>query len=136
MKPLLLFVFAGLLATSSCKKFIDQQKEDYVLGIMTDGRWYLQNYTEYGVDKTSDFASYEFQFYKDNKIDAISNTVTTSGTWTADINNISMTINFPASSNDMKRLSYVWKITDSYTNLVYAETTTAQGTISIRLMKK
>lgn len=136
MKPLLLLVFAGLVATSSCKKFIDKQKEDYVLGIMTDGRWYLSNYTEYGVDKTSDFVSYEFQFYKDNKIDAISNTATTSGTWTADINNISMTINFPAASNDMKRLSYVWKITDSYTNLVYAETTTAQGTISIRLMKK
>lgn len=136
MKPLLLLVFAGLMVTSSCKKFIDKQKEDYVLGIMTDGRWFLSNYTEYGVDKTSDFASYEFQFYKDNKIDAISNTVTTSGTWTADINNISMTINFPAASNDMKRLSYVWKITDSYTNLVYAETTTAQGTISIRLMKK
>lgn len=139
MKTYVLIAFAGLLATSmlSCKKFVDKQKEDYVLGIMTDGRWYLGNYTEYGADKTVDFAGYDFQFYKNNKLDAINGTaIEASGTWTADVDNISMFINFTSPSDNIKRLNYKWKIVDSYTNAVFAETTTPQGKISIRLIKR
>ncbi|MEJ7767878.1 MAG: hypothetical protein WKF89_08700, partial [Chitinophagaceae bacterium] len=63
MKRLLLCI-AGIMllsAFSSCKKKIDKRKEDYVLAIMVNGSWFLENYTENGIDNTADFKDHVFK---------------------------------------------------------------------------
>ncbi|MBE7173471.1 MAG: hypothetical protein INR73_23055 [Williamsia sp.] len=138
MKKWALFFLLGfsLLGTLSCKKFIDKQKENYLLGIMTDGRWYLQTYAEGGIDYSYLFASYEFQFYKDEKVDAISGSSVTNGTWKGDVSNLTMTSNFPSAQEPVKRLNQTWKVTDYYVDAVFAEVTTSNGLASILLRKK
>lgn len=120
----------------SCKKAIQDQKEKYVLGVMTTGRWYLENYTEYGLDKTFDFIAYEFQFFDDSKINAITATTVKTGTWQGNPSTLTMTIQFPPDDPTLNRISYPWLFTDSHIGLVFAETTTASGKITIRLRKK
>ena len=138
MKKWTLFFLLGffLLGALSCKKFVDKQKENYLLGIMTDGRWYLQTYKEGGVDYSYLFSTYEFQFYKDEKVDAISGTSATGGTWKANISNLTMTSSFPAAQDPVKRLNQTWKVTDYYVDAVFAEVTTSYGLVSILLRKK
>ena len=138
MKKLALLFFLGscLLGTPSCKKFVDKQKENYLLGIMTDGRWYLQTYSENGVDNTYLFSTYEFQFYKDEKVDAISGTSVTGGTWKGNISDLTMTSNFPSAQDPVKRLSQTWKVTDYYVDAVFAEVNTSSGVAKILLRKK
>lgn len=120
----------------SCKKTIDQQKENYVLGVLTEGRWFLENYTENDVDNTSDFQAYEFQFYENGKFDAISSSSVVSGTWLGDVDNLSFTVNFNTSDNTLLRINHVWKWLKSNVGLVFAETATPTQKISIRLRKK
>ena len=138
MKKLALLFFLGscLLAAPSCKKFVDKQKENYLLGIMTDGRWYLQLYKENGVDSSYLFSTYEFQFYKDEKVDAINGASVTGGTWKGNISDLSMSSNFPTAQDPVKRLNHTWKVTDYYVDAVFAEVNTPSGVVSILLRKK
>lgn len=129
-------VVASLFALPACKKFIDQQKENYLLKLMTDGRWYLQTYSENGVDNTVLFSGYEFQFYKNQTVDAIKSTSVTGGTWKADLSTLTFTANFANTADPLQRLNQVWKVTDSYTDAVFAEVTTPAGPVSILLRKK
>ena len=133
---LLLLLGFCLLGALSCKKFVDKQKENYLLGIMTDGRWYLKSYVEDGVDYSYLFSTYEFQFYKDEKVDAISGASATSGTWKGNVSNLTMTSNFPTAQDPVKRLNQTWKVTDYYVDAVFAEVTTSYGLVSILLRKK
>lgn len=139
MKSVLLFS-AGLLlisSFSSCKKTIDQQKEDYLLSVMTNGRWYLESYVENGTDNWVDFLGYEFQFYENEKIEAYSlMSAPQTGTWKGDIDKLTITVNFGSTNEVLKRLNYVWQYLDNRIGLVIAETTTPSGKISIRLRKK
>ncbi len=141
MKRTLLFLLTiiSLFLLPSCKKFIDQQKENYVLKIMTDGHWYVQTYSEAGLDYSYLFTGYEFQFYKNEKVDAIntlSSNATTGGTWQADVSTLNFSSNFTVATDPLQRLNHVWKITDSYTDAVFAEVSTPAGTVSILLRKK
>lgn len=135
-----LFLSAGILimtSLSSCKKSIEKQKEDYLLGVMTNGRWFLESYVENGIDNTADFKDYEFQFYEAEKLEAISSTgAVETGTWKGDVNNLTLTVNFASSSELLKRLNHVWQWVDSHVGLVFAETTTSLGKITIRLRRK
>lgn len=138
MKNWVLFFLLGgcLLGAPSCKKFVDKQKENYLLGIMTDGRWYLQSYAEGGIDYSYLFSTYEFQFYKNEKVEAIDGTAVTGGTWKGDISTLTMTSNFPSAQDPVKRLNQTWKVTDYYIDAVFAEVNTSAGIVSILLRKK
>lgn len=138
MKHLLLVLAFVWPATSflSCKKVIEDKKKEYVLQIMTNGRWYLENYIDNGNDNTADFKNYEFQFYENEKIEAITTTSTDAGTWIGDVNNRTMTVNFPVASGPLMRLNHVWKFLDTSGGVVLGETQTPTGMISIRFRKK
>ena len=125
-----------LLCVVSCKKVIEDKKKEYVLGIMTTGRWYLQSVTENGVDLTADFMEYEFQFYENKKIDAISVLRTTTGNWIEDISNLTMTVKFPQTMDALDRLNQAWKLLDSSPTAVLAEATTPNGKTRIIFRKK
>ena len=139
MRRLLLITgVLAALASSSCKKAIEEKQKQLILQAMTEGRWYVELYKDTTADVTGDFFGYEFQFYEDNKVDGIYNSVTRStGAWSADISSYSIIANFPASAGDtLRRLNYTWKLTDSYTNYVEAKTTTANGENILHLRKK
>lgn len=138
MKIIFRFLLTIFLLTSiiSCKKSIDHFKENYVLGVLTNGRWLMDNYTVNDVDITSDFSEYEFQFYDNNKMDAISGSSVVSGTWSGDASNLTFTVNLPTSDEKLIRLNYVWQWLKSNIGVIFAEHVTPTQKISIRLKKK
>ena len=125
-----------LTASFSCKKAIDKQKEDYVLDVLTNGRWFLDNYTENYLDYTYDFMQYEFQFYENGKLDAITATSVTSGTWVGNVDNLTVTVTFPVTHTELDRLTHVWQWLGANVGLVFAETVTPTQKITIRFKKK
>ena len=134
---LILLLAGSTLLSFSCKKTIQQAQKNIIIDAMTNGRWYVEQYKENTADVTGDFFGYEFQFYENGNVDGIKTPVTKSGTWSSDINNYTITANFPAAAGDtLRRLNYTWKITDSYLNYVEAKTTTANGDNILHLRKK
>ncbi len=127
-----------VVAVFSCKKSIDKLKEDYVLGVLTGGRWFLDNYTLNDADITYNFSEYEFQFYDNGKMDAINTTtsVVVPGTWSGDASNLTFTVNIPTSDPKLIRLNYVWQWLKSNIGVIFAENVTPTQKISIRLKKK
>ena len=138
MKKYLLFILAAsfLTGTPACKKTVDNKIENYIIDIMTDGRWYMYKYEENGVDITYEFDGYEFQFYKNETVDGLLNNVATRGTWKGDLSNLSMSAEFPTAGYPLKKLNATWKITDSYINAVFAESTTGMVVSKMELVKK
>jgi len=127
------FLLTGIPA---CKKTVDKKIENYIIDIMTDGRWYMYKYEENGVDITYEFDGYEFQFYKNETVDGLLNNVATRGTWKGDLSNLSMSAEFPTAGYPLKKLNATWKITDSYINAVFAESTTGMVVSKMELVKK
>ncbi len=137
MKKILLCIFSGIIILSypSCKKIIDNQKENYILNVMTSGLWYLENVNEEGNNITGNYQGFEFKFYKNGNLDAIKESMTQPGTWSGDLNNLTFTSNFP-SGLPLQKLNQVWKIKDYYPNLVKAESSTPCGLLVIQFRKK
>lgn len=125
-----------LTGMPGCKKTVDKKIENYIIDIMTDGRWYMYKYEENGVDITYEFNGYEFQFYENETVDGFLNNVATRGTWKGDLSNLSMTAEFPTAGFPLKKLNATWKITDSYLNAVFAESTTGMVVSKMELVKK
>jgi hypothetical protein len=137
MKKLLFAVFVVVAGLASCKKTVEQKQEDLLYQVITNGRWYVEQYKENTTDVTGDFFGYEFQFYNNNTVEGIKSSVSKRGTWSGDSNTKTITAAFPASAGDtLKRLTYTWKIVDSYLDFVKAETTTATGKNTLNLRKK
>jgi len=131
-----LFLLTSLFC-GSCKKFIEDQQRNIIIDAMTNGRWYVELYTDNTTDVTADFFGYEFQFYENGNVDGIKGASTKSGTWSADVNNYTITAVFPPSAGDtLKRLNYTWKIADSYLDYVKAKTMGATGENILHLRKK
>ncbi len=121
----------------SCKKSTNEKKEDYILGVMTNGRWFLEYYAENGADMTEEFNGYEFQFHESGKLDGIKNNITKSGNWSGDINTLILTVHFSSPGEILQKLNHQWQWLKANIGLVFAETQTASGTkISIRLRRK
>ena len=104
---------------------------------MVNGRWYVSQYLEGTTDVTAEFAGYEFQFYDNGKIDGIKSASTTSGTWSGDASNYTITSNFPAAAGlPLTRLNGTWKWTDSDWTYVYAYYVNGSQTNYLKLRKK
>lgn len=138
MKMIRLALFSLLLfiTLSSCKKTIEQQKEDYLLSVLTDGTWYLQNYTENDGDNTYDFIQYDFKFYDDGKMEAISTNATVTGAWKGEPSKLTFTVTFPASEPTLSRLNHEWQWVKSNVGLIFAETITPVYKKTIRLKRR
>ncbi|HTL09711.1 MAG TPA: hypothetical protein VL307_15670 [Chitinophagaceae bacterium] len=133
----LIAIISLLLFCGSCKKAIEQQQRNIIIDAMTNGRWYVEQYKQNTVDVTGEFMGYEFQFYENGGVDGIKNSSSTSGSWSTDISNYTITASFGSAANDtLKRLNYTWKITDSYLDYVEAKTTTSTGENILHLRKK
>jgi hypothetical protein len=135
-KKLLICVFALLPLTFSCNKIIEEKKKDVVVEAMTDGRWFVKEYKAGGLFVTAEFDGYEFQFFEDGKVQAILNTTITNGTWTGDVNQLTITSNFSGAQPPVSRLNGLWKITDNSWTNVSAYNLNGADTNFLQLQKK
>jgi hypothetical protein len=111
-----------LVLITSCKKNpIEQAKENYVLGIMTNGKWKVTSFVKGSADVTTNFAPYSFQFKNDLTVDAINNgNVEKTGTWNADPNALTITSTFTNANATLTLLNGTWYITNTTTTSVQA----------------
>lgn len=107
----------------SCKKYIQQQEVNYIVDLVTNGKWQITGYSDHMVNNLTDsFAGYLFQFNKDNTLYGVKFGQQTNGTWAVDVSKKSITSNFPSASYPLTLLNHTWIITDSYTDSVAAKT--------------
>jgi len=111
-----------LLGPVSCKKFIEQQKMNAMEDIITKGTWRVSRYIDHQTDVTESFSGYSFQFKTDGTVDGSFGGQTTAGTWVGDVNTRTIQSQFPPADDPLNKLNYTWKITDSYTDSVSANT--------------
>jgi len=135
-KQLLIYLFVFLPFSFSCKKAIEEKKKDIVVEAMTDGRWFVKEYKAAGIYVTSEFNGYEFQFYENGKVEAILNTNITNGTWTGDVNALTITSNFGGAPQPVSRLNGVWKLIDNSWTYVKAYYVNGADTNFLDLQKK
>ena len=135
-RHLLIYLLVFLPFSFSCKKAIEEKKKDIVVEAMTDGRWFVKEYKAAGIYVTSEFDGYEFQFYESGKVEAILNTNITNGTWTGDINALTITSNFGGAPQPVSRLNGVWKLIDNSWTYVKAYNVIGADTNFLDLQKK
>ena len=124
-KPTLLAVslLFLLIIPFSCKKFIEQQQENYIVNLVTDGTWRITGYYDHQTKNLTDsFAGYSFQFLKNNTVYGVWYGQQTNGTWSVDVGSKSITSNFPTATYPITLLNHTWTVTDSYTDSVAAKT--------------
>ena len=111
----LLLIFSG-----SCKKYTQQQEQNALVSLITNGVWVVTRYVDNGTDITSTFSGYVFQFQSNGTVIGTKAMISTPGTWSGDLNARTITSNFPSVGDPLDKLNTVWKITDSYPDSVAA----------------
>mgnify|MGYP003576195362 CR=1 FL=1 len=131
-------IVALLIMTSSlsCKKLIEKKQRQVIMDAMTNGLWMVEQYIENSDNITSVFLNYEFQFYENGTVKGMLGMNVANGTWVADVDNYTITSEFPAAGVPLELLNYTWLIKDSYMDFVKAETTTPAGKNVLHLRKK
>jgi hypothetical protein len=133
----LLIALVLVLFLSGCKKIIDQQKENFVLSVMTEGQWVVTKFVKAGDTITSDFSPYTFQFNRDYTVDAIKeNAVENKGVWDGDPNTMNISASFPNASSPLSLINGVWHIDQNSLSYVIASQNNGGGEKSLRLDKK
>ncbi len=136
-KPLpLICVCFALFAVFSCKKFIEQKKQDMLVSAITNGVWIVEQYREDTSDITAGFQGYEFRFSENGTVTGTKDGNTANGTWTGDINTRTISSNFPNIGEPVKKLNGIWLLTDTYWDYVEALMTTETGKNQLHLRKK
>jgi hypothetical protein len=121
----------------SCKKAIENKQRDMLIDAITNGEWQVHQYVEGPVDITYQFYGYSFKFEEQGAVHAkFVGSPYADGTWAGDINNFTITSQFPAATDPVNKLNGVWKLTDSYWDYVEAEMITASGKNILHLLKK
>jgi hypothetical protein len=107
----------------SCKKYIQQQEENAIVASVTNGVWFVQEYLQNDSDITASFSGYLFKFNANNTVAGTQNGISVQGTWSVNISAQTITSIFPGAPLPLRNLNETWKITDSYTNFVVANST-------------
>jgi hypothetical protein len=116
------FLLLLFMVPYSCKKYIQQQEQNALVNLVTQGTWRVTGYVDHDTNITANFAGYSFQFDQNGTVYGILNSQQTKGTWTASVSDKSITSNFPSAPYPLNLLNYTWKITDSYNDSVAART--------------
>ena len=134
-KSLSILLCSACLLCSSCKKYIQQQEQNALVSIVTNGVWVVTRYLDNGTDITPSFSGYIFRFNTNGTVTGTVGSTTTNGTWSGDINTKTIVSNFPLAGDPLQKLNHTWKITDSYVDSVAANTTT-DSTVNVLNLKK
>lgn len=134
---LFICLIVGLLSVTSCKKKVENIKEDLLIKLIVNGQWSVNKYTKGATDVTYQFSPYSFQFKKDLTVDAIRNgAVDNTGTWSGDINTKIITSNFPNPNPVLSLLNGTWHVTDSGLDYVESTQTINSESCFLKLTKK
>jgi hypothetical protein len=132
----LMIFFMGSFSCEKAKEITNQQAEDIVITLMTNGRWVVDQFSVSGTDVKTEFDGYEFQFLKDGTVDAIKGTTTVKGTWKANQTLMTIESSFSTGNDTLKKLNYTWFITKSGLTFVEAKVIQTGYTSNMRLVKK
>jgi hypothetical protein len=135
MKKILLFgLLAGLF---SCKKTEEKIQQNIILEAMTSGYWKVSSYKMGGMDHTTDFNTYKFQFKTNYTVDALRNaSVEKTGSWEADPAARTITSTFSNAADPLNLLNGTWTITRNSWTYVEAKQTISGTEHSLRLDKE
>lgn len=115
---ILSFVFISI-ASSSCEKVVEQIQENVAYEIITNGRWGISRFDEGSTSLLSEYAPYDFQFYKGGVVIAYFNgNPDLNGTWLGKQETLAIESNFPGAVNPLKRLNGTWIISEASPNSV------------------
>lgn len=131
----LIILLTACISLCSCKKMIEEKQKNAFLEIMTSGYWHVESYNEGTINITEMFSGYNFKFEEDGTVTGINGNTTAAGTWIGDIENYTISSNFPAADDPLKRLNGMWKITNTHIDFVRAEMTTDRGKMLLQLRK-
>ena len=129
-------LFYICISSISCKKAIENKQRDILIDAITNGEWQVHRFLEDSVDVTVQFYGYRFQFHEQGTVQARFFGLAEDGTWVGDVNNYTITSQFPSAVDPLKKLNGIWKLTDSYWDFVEAEMKTATGKNILHLIKK
>ena len=133
----LLFLLAPLFLIISCKKAIEDAKEDLVIKAMTDGQWTITSFLLNGSNITPDFSTYRFKYYSNKTVDAINNgTVEKTGTWDGNASTMTTSANFIAPAYPLTLINGNWQIIRNGWTYVEASQTVGADTKFMRLDKQ
>jgi hypothetical protein len=105
------FVVSG---GTSCKKAVEQQYQDLLKKLMTDGSWVITKFTENGVDITTSFNAWVCKFHDNNTMTATQGTTVKSGTWQSDLSAQTIGAQFDAGVGDpLQKINGTWNITST-----------------------
>ena len=137
----LLYIYSLLVVwifvAGSCNKIKEDIGKQFIINVMTDGRWIVNKFTEDGtVDITHSFDGYEFQFTADGKVYGFYNTSQEVGTWEGNTNNLTITSDFPGAGDPLRKLNGVWKISNNTKTSVEASPFNSSRIAFLKLVKK
>ena len=132
--PTMLVVLIIAISVAHCSK--KEVQQNIIIQAMTNGRWVVQHFTENTLDVSTEFTTYEFQFYENGTVQSISGSVITNGTWTANPDARTISSIFPTGNDTLKRLNDTWKIFNNSYTLVEANPSSPTRTAYLKLIKK
>lgn len=109
---MLLTIFLLATTLSGCKKAVDKAVENAAYEIITNGKWGIIKFEIGTTSMLSEYASYEFQFYKGGMVTAfLPGSPNVNGSWLGKEDILAIESNFPGVDNPLKRLNGTWLIT-------------------------
>lgn len=135
-RSIFLFFIAGFFIFSSCKKAVENQLDDLIIKSMCDGQWVVKSFKNNGVDITSDFAEYKFQYHTNKTVDAIKNgVIEMTGNWDGSALEKTTWADFRGDALPVTLLNGSWKISNNTWTYVVASQSGTTTTKSFRLEK-
>lgn len=134
--PNILVIVLISITIAHCQKVKENLARDYVIKVMTQGRWIVERFTENGNDSTALFTPYEFQFLADGKVYAIDGARQVPGTWEGNTSQMTITSNFPGDNDTLRLVSDVFKIFNNTPTKVEAKPSNTARDAYLKLVKK
>jgi hypothetical protein len=133
---ILLSAFMISIAYFSCQKAVVKAQENLLYDIITIGRWEVSKF-EIGTNSILDeYAGYSFQFTRSGAVTAIkTGEANVEGTWAGNTETLSITSNFPVTTNPLVRFNGVWIITKTTETTVVAYRVVGNETFYLGLKK-
>jgi hypothetical protein len=132
--PTMLVVLIIAISVAHCSK--KEVQKNIIIEAMTNGKWVVQQFTESTLDVSSEFTTYEFQFFDNGTVQGIQGSVITYGTWTANPDARTISSIFPNGNDTLKRLNDTWKIFNNSFTMVEANPSNISRTAYLKLVKK
>lgn len=105
------------------------------MSFITEGRWKIESYLVDSTSITGEFDGYIFKFNEDGTVNGVLNDASKTGTWLGNVNDFSITSEFPGAGAPLDKLNGKWIVKDSGLTYVKADLTINSATMHLHLVK-